>query len=141
MCETSVVSSIIIAVVSASVSGTIVAVLSQWLIAKRERRAWKDNLRLDLYSAVIELVGEYAEAKGRQSMNESTLSVPLQKRTIELRSRLVILGSPNVRECYTQYVALARQSIERRIDERPENDDVDRCRDALLKGMADEFAA
>ena len=118
----------------------IVAFLTQYWAGKRERRDRRDNLRLELYQNVVDLVmGNECELAER-GFEGKIPPREIQTKRIHIRHRLRLLGSPLVLDAYEKYKELIGQSTENPLEQRPKNpDDVVNAREQLIDAMAREF--
>jgi len=120
-------------------AAAIVAFLTQRLIEQRERRAKRDQLRLDLYLDIVDLVLENELAITMSTSGGENPPVELQARRIRASHRLKLLGSARVKEAYRKYSHLVFQETALPRNARPADpEDVVRARDALIAAMAND---
>lgn len=120
-----------------TVFGGCVVFLTQKLTERRERRNRRDELRLDLYLEVVDLVLDNQIALAERGAVGAIAPVELQTKRLRISHRLKLLGSPNVRKAYDAYHHLVFQETAHPIENRPQNpNDVDDARDQLIDLMA-----
>jgi len=117
----------------------IVAYLTQRWIERRELRSRRDDLRLELYLEVIDLVLENELAIAECGAEDTIPAVQLQSKRLRIAHRLKLLASRPVNDAYSKYRNLVFQETAHDIANRPPNpDDVVRARDELIGLMASE---
>jgi hypothetical protein len=117
----------------------IVAFLTQRWIEKRERRDRRDDLRLQLYLNVVDLVMDNEWGLAERGFEGQVPPRDIQTKRIHIRHRLKLLGSPPVLDAYEKYRELVSQSTENPTGQRPETSDVVDAREQLFDTMAREF--
>ena len=117
--------------------GLIVAYHTQKLIEKRERRNRRDDLRLELYLDVVDLVLDNERELAERSPEGKTASMELQTKRKRISHRLKLLASKIVQDAYKAYHELMVQETEYSVKDRPKNiAGVHRAQDQLIKLMA-----
>lgn len=91
------------AVLGGLVASLIVAYLTQRWIEKRERRNRRDELRLELYLDIVDLILDNERELAERTEEGKTPTVDLQLKRISISHRLMLLGSPHVKEAFKQY--------------------------------------
>lgn len=113
---------------------------TQKWIEGRELRNRRDDLRLNLYLEIVDLVLENEELLGRRGSEGEIPPVELQKKWFGVSHRLKLLGSPQVREGYRAYYALVHKEVAHPIQLRPKNpNEVVEARDRLIEAMANDL--
>lgn len=125
----------------ALLASVIVAYLTQRLTEKRERRNRRDQLRLDLYVDVVDLVLDNELAIAERGTESTIPPVELQTKRIRISHRLKLLGSQGVREAYDGYRSLVFQETARSIEFRSKRDEVDAARDKLIELMSRDIGS
>jgi hypothetical protein len=119
------------------IAAGIVAWWTQKWIEGRERRNRRDDLRLDLYQEIVDLVLDNDELLARRSAEGENPPVELQKKWFRVSHRLKLLGSQPVKEAYHAYYMLVYKETAHAIQFRPRDpNDVVRARDQLIEAMA-----
>jgi hypothetical protein len=119
------------------VATLIVARLTQGWIETRERRNRRDDLRLQLYLDVVDLVLENERALAHSDATGRFPPEDLQTRRIHISHRLTLLASPAVQEAYQQYARVVFQETAQDLQFRSKDPhEVVRARDRLIHAMA-----
>jgi hypothetical protein len=119
------------------IASGIVAYLTQQLIEKRERRNRRDELRLDMYLEVVDIILENEQVLGERAAEARIPPIDIQIKRLRILHRLKLLGSLQVQAAYTEYDKLVFQSTVQEIQFRPRNpEDVSQSRDRLVQLMA-----
>ena len=125
------------ALFSGLIASSVVAYLSQNWIEKRERRNRRDDLRLELYLEVVDLVLDNELALAERGAEGTIAPVELQTKRLRISHRLKLLGSQPVRDAYDAYRQSVFQETAHPVENRPKDpDDVVRARDHLIELMA-----
>jgi hypothetical protein len=114
----------------------IVARFTQKWIEHRERRHRRDELRLELYLEVVDLVPHNEVFIAELSSESASTPIELQQKRLRIGHRLKLLGSPAVREAYDNYNRLVYETTDHPVEHRPRSDEVVRARDRLVDAMA-----
>jgi len=121
------------------IASAIVAYLTQRWIEKRERRNRRDDLRLELYLEVVDLVLDNELAIAERGADGHIAPVEIQTTRLRISHRVKLLGSEPVQDAYGAYRKLVFQETALPIEHRPQNpDDVVDARDRLIDLMADD---
>ena len=119
------------------VASGVVGYLTQKWIESRERRNRRDELRLELYLEIVDLVLDNEFEIARRGIEGEIPAVDIQKKRLRISHRLKLLGSQEVREAYREYTQLVFQETARPVEHRPENpNDVVEARDDLIAAMS-----
>jgi hypothetical protein len=123
------------------VAAGIVARLTQLWIGQRERSKKRDDLRLELYLEVVDLILENELAMASRGQGSNFVPVELQMKQLRASHRLKLLGSPRVKEAYKSYRHLVCKSIDPDPSEcgPPIHHKVDDLREALISEMAHDL--
>jgi hypothetical protein len=97
----------------------IVAYLTQRWIERRELRSRRDDLRLELYLEVIDLVLKNELAIAERGAEGNIPPVKLQTKRLRIGHRLKLLASRPVNEAYNRYRELVFQETANGIAYRP----------------------
>jgi len=126
------------AVLSSLIAGGFIAFLTQRLTEQRERRTHRDELRLDLYLEVVQLVIDYMTA--RRALEYEAVLPPqeLGARGMALHYRLRLVGSAQVLELFDKYKVAAAGSVVAEHSRRTPGKELGDARDLLLEAMARE---
>ncbi len=118
----------------------IVGWLTQRWIERRERRKKRDDLRLDLYLDVVDLILNNEIAIAERGAEGQIAPVELQAKRLRISHRLKLLGSASVRQAYKDYSRLVFQETAHPVEHRPPNpDEVVHARDILIEEMASDL--
>ena len=118
----------------------IVAFLSQKWTENRERRNRRDELRLELYLEIVDLVLDNELALAQRSADGKIAPIELQTKRIRIAHRLKLLASQCVRDAYEPYRLLVFQETEHSRENWPEDpDEVSDARDNLIDAMAHDM--
>ena len=121
------------------IASGIVAYLTQRWIEKRERRNRRDDLQLELYLEVIDLVLDNELALAERGSKGEITPMELQVKRLRISHRLKLLASESIQDAYNSYRKLVFQETEHPVQDRPKDPkDVDRAREQLLKLMAND---
>lgn len=119
------------------IASAIVAYLTQTWIERRERRNRRDDLRLELYLEVVDLVLDNEFAIAERGADGKIAAAELQTKELRISHRLKLLGSEPVQVAYRTYRNLVFQETAHPLEERPRNpNDVVDARDRLIDVMA-----
>jgi len=122
-----------------ALAGCIVAWLTQRFIERRERRTRRDELRLELYLDVVDLILKDERALAEQGARGQIPPAELQTDRLRIRHRLELLASPPAREAYKSYHHLVFVETAHDLKDRPADpDEVTRARDRLIATMVDD---
>ena len=114
----------------------IVAYLTQRWIEKRERRNRRDDLRLELYLEVVDLVLDNELALAKRGSQGEIPPLELQTKRIRISHHLKLLGSAPVRAAYDKYRKLVFDETAHSREHRPDDpEEVVRARDKLIEAM------
>lgn len=124
----------------------LVAYLTQRWIEKRERRDRRDELRLELYVDVVDLVLKNETVLASRSGRVEIPPNDLQTERLRIQHCLKLLASDVVRNAYGEYRKLIDSENAQSIQYRSNNpdghisrDDVDKARDILIELMSAEI--
>lgn len=121
------------------VAAVVVAWFTQKWTAGRERRNRRDNLRLDLYLEIVDLVLDNDLALASRTAASSIPPVELQRKWYRVSHRLKLLGSQPVKEVYDAYNSLVFQKTAHPVEFRSRDPkEVVRARDRLIEAMAND---
>jgi hypothetical protein len=119
------------------VAAAIVAFLTQWWIEKRERRDRRDELRLQLYLDVVDLVLDNQLELATRGIEGKIPPTELQAKQFGIHHRLRLLGPQHVLTTYDEYVLLVFKSTAHPIQDRPSDPEaVTHARERLIDAMA-----
>lgn len=117
----------------------IIAHLTQKWIEQRERRRKRDQLRLELYLDIVDLVLDNELAIAERGQEGQIPPIELQRSRLRASHRLKLLGSPTVKNAYKKYSRLVFQETAHPIQYRPSDpDEVVHARDTLIAAMAND---
>ena len=120
-------------------AAAIVAYLTQRFVEKRERRNYRDELRLKLYLEVVDLVQDNELALAERGAEGCIPPVKLQAKRYRILHSLKLLGPKDVLDSYDTYDQLVYKSTVHPIEQRPKNpDDVVDAKNKLIELMAKE---
>lgn len=115
----------------------IVAWLTQKWIERRERRQRRDELRVELYLEVVDLILNNEVSIAGRGSEGAIPPLELQRKRLRIGHRLKLLGSPSVREAYDDYRRLVFEETVHPIEHRPcDPDEVVQARNRLVDFMA-----
>ena len=118
-------------------ASAIVTFLSQRWIEQRERRLKRDQLCLELYLQVIELILENEQQLAERTQDGSIPPLEIQKMRYKVSHRLKLLGSEAVQRAYADYSKLVFRETTAPISQRvPNPDAVVDAREALIQEMS-----
>ena len=121
------------------VASSIVAYLTQRWIERRELRSRRDDLRLELYLEIVDLVLDNELAIAECGTEGALPPVQLHAKRLRISHRLKLLASRPVIDAYKEYHKLVFQETVHDVAKRPPNpDDVVRAREKLLGLMASD---
>jgi hypothetical protein len=83
--------------------------LTQFWIGRRERGQRRDDLRLDLYLEVVDIVLDNELAIAKRGRDAAFPPEELQVKRIRIEHRLKLLGSPQVQAAFRAYSNLVFQ--------------------------------
>ena len=119
------------------VASAVVAYPTQRFIERRERRNRRDELRLELYLEVVDLVLDNELAIAECGAEGDIAPAELQTKRLRISHRLRLLGANSVVSGYDAYCGLVVKETALPIEQRPNNpDDVVQARDNLIEVMA-----
>jgi hypothetical protein len=119
------------------VGSAVVALLSQRWIERRERRIRRDQMCLDLYLNVIELILENEHQLALRTPDGGIPPADIQLKRYGISHRLKLLASEPVIKAYSNYSKLVFRETTAPIAQRPSNPDaVVESREALIDEMA-----
>jgi hypothetical protein len=122
------------------IAGGIIANWTQHWIENRERRNRRDDLRLDLYVEVVDLVLDNEVALAERGAEGLTAPLELQTKRLGIFYRLKLLGSQPVQNAYDTYRLLVFKETAHPIKHRPPDpEEVTRARDKLIELMANDI--
>ena len=125
------------AIFGSLIAAAIVAWWTQKWIEGRERRNRRDDLRLDLYQEIVDIVLDNELILATRGSEGDNPSVELQRKWFRVSHRLKLLGSKSVKEAYQTYSILVFQEAAHPIQFRPRDpNEVVRARDRLIDAMA-----
>ncbi len=126
--------------VSVLVGGVLGAFFTQKWIEARERRNRRDELRLELYLEVVDLVLNNELAIAERGTESSIPKVDLQTKRLRTSHKLKLLGSKAVQADYKIYGDLVFQETSLPVQDRPKDPgEVVRIRDRLIELMAKDI--
>jgi len=131
-----VVSAICTSALNGVVAASILAFVSHRFAESRDIRGRRDQLRLELYTDLIQLILKNEEELGGRDQTGKPSPIPLQAERLGIRHRLRLLGSTSVNEHYAKYAKLVFRSTNLPMDQWPPRNDVDLARDELVNTMA-----
>ena len=107
--------------------------LTQRWIERREARAKRDELRLELYLEIVDRVVANEERRAKWSGKPESEPIESQQNSIRLRHRLVLLGSSAALATFTTYEMRLFKRLCCNDGEAP--DGIDVARDALIRTL------
>lgn len=119
-------------------AAAIAAYLTQRFAEKRERRNYRDELRLKLYLEVVDLVQNNELALAERGAEGYIPPVELQSKRYRILHSLKLLGSKDVLDSYDAYDLLVYRATVHPIEQRPQNTNVVDARNKLIELMANE---
>ena len=118
----------------------ILAGLTQTWIANRELRNRRDQLRLELYWKIVDLVLDNQFAIDSRGANGETPAKELQRKRFDVSHRLKLIGSERVRKAYQAYSSLVYNETAFDTPDRPKDpNEVTRARDQLVEAMQSDI--
>jgi hypothetical protein len=122
--------------IAAGVAGFVAWRTQKW-IEGREQRNRRDDLRLNLYLEIVDLVLDNDLLLSKRTAEGDTPSVEVQRKWYGVTHRLKLLGSQPVRDAYHIYCGLVYKEIDHPIQFRPADpNEVYRARNQLIELMA-----
>lgn len=130
----------LLAVVAAIFTGGLAgAVFTQFMSAKRELKLRRDQLRLDLYQRIIDLISDFERIR---SNSEYFAPAQFQSEQIRIAHRVGLLASSPVSETYKQLIAAMYCVIDDDTKKHAEGQkSVDSLKFDLVRLMRKEFGA
>ena len=123
------------------VAAAVVAWFTQKWTEGRERRNRRDNLRLDLYLKIVDLVLDNDLLLAKRTAEGDIPPIEIQRKWFGAEHRLKLLGSQPVKDAYHVYYTLVHKEVDHPIQFRPEDpNEVYRARDRLIELMASDVA-
>ena len=120
--------------------GIFIAIINQVLTARRERLSKREQIKLELYVDIVDLIMLNTEVLANRSAEGSTPSIDTQKQRIRISHRLALLASQNVIDAYNEYRKLVFEETEQPLEYRPRNpNEVHDKRDVLIKRMRQDL--
>jgi hypothetical protein len=130
---------VISALLGALIGGIISGYFTQKWIEKRELRDRRDNMRLNLYLKVINLILKNKKEIGQSQSTTSIPSLDIQLQRLKIKHCLKLLAPNDLYVTFEKYDNLVFQKTAQDIQFRPASYEVAKAEDDLLEKMSKGF--